>query len=204
MLAVPQTRAAVVAFFTRIGAIDIFLDEDAPTPQPVSPTLPPSPVAESAGPIDASLAHSLVLFELGKVVTLTEAEDLISFPLLVPAEWGLPDEVYSHTNLDLPAATLVWHRPGGSTLSLTEIGIAAFAVKMIDQPVTETAVGDNRAVWLEGPHTLQLLGNWEPSTLAIRSNVLIWADGDVTYRLEGDLELEDARRMAESLKPIDE
>jgi hypothetical protein len=36
----------------------------------------------------------------------------------------------------------------------------------------------------------------------IEGQVLIWADGDVTYRLESDLSLEEALKIAESLAPI--
>jgi hypothetical protein len=37
--------------------------------------------------------------------------------------------------------------------------------------------------------------------VTIDSNVLIWVDGDITYRLEGDLTLEEALAIAESLGP---
>jgi hypothetical protein len=191
LLAVPQTRAAVLSFFTRIGAIDIFIDEAAPTTQPA--TLPPG------DPESGTVGHSLALYQLGRSSTLAEARRIAPFLIAVPAELGEPDEVYVHTNIDLPAVTLVWRSADGSTLSLTEIGMPQFAQKTIYQQVQWVTVGDSEAAWLEGPHSLQLLGNRESNQLLIDSNVLIWTAGDITYRLEGDLEPDEARRIAESL-----
>jgi hypothetical protein len=39
-------------------------------------------------------------------------------------------------------------------------------------------------------------------TRLVDGHVLIWADGDITYRLETNLLLEEAIRIAESLRPI--
>jgi hypothetical protein len=36
----------------------------------------------------------------------------------------------------------------------------------------------------------------------IAGHVLIWAEGDVTYRLETSLSMEEAVRVAESLEPV--
>jgi hypothetical protein len=35
----------------------------------------------------------------------------------------------------------------------------------------------------------------------VNANVLLWTEGDITYRLESSLPLDEARRVAESLKP---
>ncbi len=207
LVAVPQTRAALLSLFARIGAIDIFIDETAPTATPTPPATAhpvglsaPPPTATSAGPV----GHSLALFELGEPVGLTEARRTVDFPLLVPEALGEPDEVYVHRNVDLPAATLVWRDEAGATLSLTEIGVGQFAMKLAaEQNVKSLRVNGRPAVWLAGPHTLQLLGNWQGDDLLITSNVLIWTAGDVTYRLEGDLGEEEMAAIAESLPPAD-
>jgi len=218
LLAAPQTRAAILTLIARIGAITIFSDEAAPTPQPSTPRpsppltaapagqLPPlpstaAPVATiAATPIAPLAAHSLELFQLGEPVTLDEARQVAPFAPAEPAALGAPDEVYIHRNVDLPALTLVWRGPDGAPLSLTQVGIPEFANKLIhDEGVTFTFVGERPAVWLEGPHMLQLLGNWREESLLIDSNVLIWADGEITYRLEGAFDLAEARRIAESI-----
>jgi hypothetical protein len=36
----------------------------------------------------------------------------------------------------------------------------------------------------------------------IDGHVLIWTDGNLTYRLETDLSLEEALKVAESLQPV--
>jgi hypothetical protein len=198
LLAVPQTRAALLSLFARIGAIDIFIDETAPTP-PASPTPQPPTGAPAAILPPVTAAHSLELFELGEPSTLDEARRLADFPLVAPAALGEPDEVYVHRGIDLPAVTLVWREEGGP-LSLTEIGVAEFANKFVhDEEVEVVDVNGLPAVWLEGPHRLQLLGNWQESELLIESNVLIWAADGVTYRLEGGFTMEAMVMIAKSI-----
>ena len=142
LVAVPQTRAALLSFFARIGAIDVFIDGNAPTPtlratdDPVGLIAPP-PTANSAG----TVGHSLALFELGEAVGLAEAQRMADFPLLVPGALGRPDEVYVHRNVDLPAVTLVWRDETGAPLSLTEIGVGQFAMKLVaEEDVTSLLV----------------------------------------------------------------
>ena len=191
MLVVPRTRAAVLSLFARIGAIDIFIDDPAPTPAPTSAPL-------TAGP--GAVKHSLALFELGEPVSLDEARQQVEFEIALPAALAPPDEVYAHRG-DIPSAvTLVWRDEDGAPLSLTEIGAEAFAMKMVaEEGVRWIAVGEHEAVWLEGPHRLQLLGYPEREGLLIESNVLIWAAGGVTYRLEGALGEAEMVAIAESL-----
>ena len=191
-LAVPQTRAALMSLFARIGAIDIFIDETAPpvTPDDLKPTTAP----------DLTVSHSTALIALGQATTMDEARRLSDFPLVVPTALGEPDEVYSHTGP--PATTFVWRGEGDELLSLTEIGIAEFAMKLVgEEGARHIVVGGRPAVWIEGPHTVQLLGYMEAGSLLIASNVLIWADDEVTYRLEGDLSEREMVAIAESLSP---
>lgn len=194
-MAIPRTRAAVLSLFARIGAIDIFIDETAPAPPPT--------LAATAAPATARpdrVEHSLALFELGEAIPLEEARQAADFPLVVPESLGQPDEVYVHRNVDLPAITLVWRDENGPPLSLTEIGAAGFALKMVaEEGVQWVRVGERDAVWLEGPHALQLFGSVASSPLRIESNVLIWADEIVTYRLEGELGEAEMIAIAETM-----
>lgn len=204
LLAAPRTRAALLTFFARVGAIDVFIDESAPAPG--SPTATPVATGEAGaiGPsatalTPAAVAHSLELFELGQPVTLDEARRLADFDLLVPAALGEPDEVYVH-RVDLPAVTLVWRDEAGQPLSLTEIGAAGFAQKFVHEDgVKSLRVGSRAGVWLAGPHRLLLLDSWQQSELQITSNVLIWVVDEVTFRLEGDLSEAEMKAIAESL-----
>lgn len=207
LLAVPATRAALLSFFARVGAIEIFIDESAPTvPAPTLPasTLPASTPAASGQPATTTpvaVPHSLSLIDLGEPATLAEAERQAHFTPELPAALGAPDEAYTHPGIDLPAITLVWRPDDGPPLSLTAIAVAEFGRKVVAATtVEEVAVGDETGLWLIGPHHLQLFGDWQGSNnLLITSNVLIWVHGGITYRLEGDLSRADAVAIAESL-----
>lgn len=207
LLAVPATRAALLSFFARVGAIEIFIDESAPTvPAPTLPasTLPASTPAASGQPATTTpeaVPHSLSLIDLGEPATLAEAERQAHFTPELPAALGAPDEAYTHPGVDLPAITLVWRPDDGPPLSLTAIAVAEFGRKVVAATtVEEVAVGDETGLWLIGPHHLQLFGDWQGSNnLLITSNVLIWVHGGITYRLEGDLSQADAVAIAESL-----
>ncbi len=191
LLAVPATRAALLSFFARVGAIEIFIDETAPTL--TASTLPAS--------TPETVAHSLSLIDLGAPATLAEAVRQAHFTPELPAALGAPDEVYTHPGVDLPAITLVWRPDDGPPLSLTAIAESEFAHKIVaTTAVEEVAVGDETGLWLAGPHQLQLLGDWQgPNRLLITSNVLIWVHGGITYRLEGDLSQAEAVAIAVSL-----
>lgn len=208
LLAAPPTRAAILAFFARVGAIEIFLDETAPTavpptavPSTPAPPLTALPVTASAPTGAGTVSHSLSLLDLGQPTTLAEAGQRAGFTPHLPTALDEPDEVYHH-RVDLPALTYVWRGPDGAPLSLTQIGVAEFARKLIaDGHIEDTTVNGAPAVWLSGPHTLQLLGDRPPGALLITSNVLIWTQDGFTYRLEGDLTLEEAMAIAASVAP---
>lgn len=194
LLAAPPTRAALLSFFARIGAIDIFIDESAP----LAP--PPTDVPATSTTVAGSVEHSLALVTLGEPTTPAEAARRLGFAPRVPAALGEPDEVYLHRDVDLPAVTLVWRAPDGAPLSLTQIAVAEFARKMVNEGgVEETTVNSAGAMWLPGPHTLLLFGDMQPNPIPIASNVLIWVGNGYTYRLEGDLTLEEAVAIAESV-----
>ncbi len=215
LLAVPQTRAAVLRLFARIGAIEIFIDGSAPTLPAPPPTAPP---AESGGivaplatpstptatpqPTAETVGHSLLLFALGAPTTPEDAAQGLAFTPAVPDALGEPDEAYDHRRAGgLPAITLVW-RDYDPPLTLTEIGIEEYARKFVTAGnVRDVRVNDRPAVWIEGPHVIQLLGNLDENSLLITSNVLIWSTGGLTYRLEGGLSEAEMIAIAESLTP---
>jgi hypothetical protein len=69
--------------------------------------------------------------------------------------------------------------------------------------IRETQVNGQYAVWAEGVYPLKVSnGNEIEFTRLMSGHVLIWEGGDVTYRLETDLSMEEAIRIAESLEPI--
>jgi hypothetical protein len=204
LLAVPQVRAAVVEFL-QIGAIRIFLVEPTPTP-----TSTPAPAASNATstplprPSPTPLAS---LLDLAGETTLAEAQAQVDFPIrlpIYPAGLGSPDRVFSQ-NIGGPAVVLVWldpNQPEQVRLSLHQLGPGAFAEKGNPGSIQETTVNGRQALWTEGPYILQFRrGNRVDYDLRrlVTGRVLIWVEGEVTYRLETDLPLEEAVRVAESL-----
>ncbi len=102
---------------------------------------------------------------------------------------------------------LVWmnpQQPQSVELSLHFIPNGSWAItKMGPRVLQETLVNGYKAVWAEGPYPLVVSnGNDIDFTRLIDGNVLIWTNGKVTYRLETDLNMEEAIEVAESLEPI--
>ena len=60
-------------------------------------------------------------------------------------------------------------------------------------------VQQHTAVRKQGPHRLQLQSGDFEGRFFVPGNVLIWFDGQMTYRLESGLTLAEATRIAESL-----
>lgn len=197
LLAVPQVRAALVEYL-QIGAIRIFLVEPTPTPTPPPSTATPQPTPT---PIAS-------LLDLAGETTLTEAEQQAGFPIRLPtypADLGQPDAVFLQ-ELGGPVVVLVWlddAQPDRVRLSLHELGPGTFGEKGDPGRVEETQVNGWRAIWAEGPYILQFRrGNRVDYDFRhlIEGRVLIWTEGEITYRLESDLSLAEAVRVAESLR----
>ncbi len=111
-------------------------------------------------------------------------------------------------NLAGPAVVLVWmepNRPEKVRLSLHQLSEEGFALKSVAQAaVVETTVQDGSALWLDGPYLLKTQPDNVEVLRLIEGHVLLWTESidgqEVTCRLETDLPLEEARRVAESLE----
>lgn len=179
LLAIPPVRAAVLDWL-RIGAIEIFVTEEVPElemPAPVSIT------------------------DLGEPISLAEAQEIFPVPLWLPPEWDESEVVYSHLFFDrMPVMTMQWQNADGVTLTLSQIAAPNLGMKWAGgEQVVETAVHDETAVWIEGPHPLELSGGGFDFQIVVETNVLIWTQGEVTYRLEGQMSQSEAHEFAESL-----
>jgi hypothetical protein len=173
-LAVPAARTAILDWFGLRG-VDIVRVEK----------LPPTPVM---GDLD-----------LGRPMTLADARSRAPW-LLVPAD--APDRVYFNTGLPGGKVSFLWGTPESVRLLLTEFRGEAYIQKLIgpEANVQQVEVGD-AGVWLEEPHVLAFRdrnGLFRESTARLAGKTLIWQQGDVTLRLEGDLSKEDALRIARS------
>jgi hypothetical protein len=187
LLSVPQVRAAVIEFLG-IGAVRIFTDGSS-IPEPQS-TLIPS------------------LLVLPGETTLADAQNRVDFPIrlpTLPADLGAPNYVFVQ-DLEGQVVILVWtdkQNPNKVRLSLHLLGEGAIVYKHPPELLETATVHGQRAVWTEGPYLLQLKrgrGTGYEMYRLIEGHVLIWEEGDVTYRLETDLTLEEALPIAESIR----
>jgi hypothetical protein len=210
LLAVPQVRASVARVF-QIGVIRIFLAEPtleiAETPSSTTATAATDPTLPSSPTPIASL------LDLAGETPLDDARAQVDFAIRLPAyptDLGPPERVFVQ-NLDGTALILVWldpQRPEGVRLSLHMLTAPtmvekSFASKGGLMILEETTVNGQRALWVRGEHYFQLsrAGGAEYALRRlVEGDVLIWTAGDLTYRLESDLTLEEAVQVAESLR----
>lgn len=195
-LASPAVRATAREIL-RIGGIEIL---------PV-PTLSPRP-SPSAFPLSIG----------GRRMTLDEARRAVGFAVRVPGApvLGAPDEVAVDTT-PVPRVTLVYRQRAGIPVS-PQAGVAALVVELqaeIEPAFFGKAVGPGTTVepvsvngvpgyWLEGaPHVFFVRtadGQIRDEALRLAGNTLVWVQDGVTYRLEAQIPLEEALRIAASFR----
>lgn len=192
LMAVPEIRAGILEFL-RVGVVEIFVDTAPPT-DTLLPTVLPS------------------ILDLPGRVTLEEAQGLVSFQIRLPAEIPAPDRVFVP---EFPwrgeaseGVVLAWmnnSRRDQVEIILYEFKNVAEEIvfsKFIDRNLSNAEVNGNRAVWAQGPHMLYMLyddRSYPEIRRIIDKDVLIWTDEEITYRLETNLEQEDAVELAESI-----
>jgi len=137
-------------------------------------------------------------------LTVAEAADLVAFTPLVPAELGEPDAV--EVSADRVIVSMSWSTGEGPVRLDQFDGRLDFRIAKTSPNVQYAAVGDTDALWFEEPHEVVVLdeqGRPRTETARLAGHTLIWPDGDVTLRLEGDLTLERAVEIGGSAAPYD-
>jgi hypothetical protein len=186
LLAVPQARAAIASLL-HIGSVTI---------------VPGKPGADQSTPLPSVL-------DLAGKTTLAGARQQMPFPIRLPtypADLGQPQYVFAQ-DLNGSAVVLVWvdpQHPDRARMALNELSSDAYVYKLAPQAIQETQVHGQRALWTTGPYLLQI-GSLSDQRNALRrlvtaSHTLIWTEGSITYRLESGVTLEEAVRIAESLR----
>jgi hypothetical protein len=219
LLGVPQVRAGLIEFL-QLGAVRIWLVAPTATPVPPSqmhPSEPPQPPATAlpdGAPGTGGLppprlpATRVVLnsvFDLAGETTLAEARASVDFEIPLPTalpELGPPDYVFLQDEMGT-VVVLVWVDPddsGRARMSLHLLGPGALVQKGQPPIHKETVVAGGRALWTEGPYLLSLDNGGFQQVRLVAGHVLVWQQGLITYRLESDLPLEEAVRVAESLR----
>jgi hypothetical protein len=206
LMFIPQVQAALVEFL-QLGAVRIFLAEPTPTSTPTAtlplPTASPSAVPTvTPRPSPTPIASVL---DLAGQTTLAEAQAQVDFPIRLPtepADLGPPDAVFLQ-DFGGPLLVLVWFepdQPGQVRLSLHQLGPNTFAGKGAPAVIQETTVNGERALWMEGPHFFEMSNGQYAMRRLVEGKVLLWTEGEITYRLETKLPLDEARKIAESLQ----
>lgn len=214
LLVVPGVRAQVLEFL-QVGIVRIFLVEPTPTLTPTSTATRPAAQAEPGAstllsptpqpPVSSPLVS---LLDLAGETSLEEAERNADISIELPTyppDLGMPDRVYLQ-QLDGQMLVLVWLDPANAEkvhLSLHLFSGTDNVFLSKNQPVVvlETTVAGNPAVWAEGPYLLKYSNGDIDLARMIEGHVLIWEQAGITYRLETDLPLEEAVRIAESIQP---
>lgn len=185
LLAVPEIRAQVLAFF-RIGVVEVIVTTA-------------TPASFSSG----DLPESVLRFP-GET-TLEDAQQRAGYPIRLPSALGAPDRVYL-IQASSPIVVLAWLNESNLVdYSLHLLPLGTYSLKMYDGPLEETEVNGERALWLPNPHWYMLRVRTTPDQTQLRrvtAHALIWETQNgtgITYRLETNHTLEDAQRIAESL-----
>ena len=217
LLAVPDVRATIGTWL-RLGAVEIVVPTPTPPEQqgqapPMAPTALPGiemlpALTPTPHPQPASTPLASVL-DLAGEMTLEEAAGRVGFPIKLPTypqDLGPPDRVFVQ-ELGGPIAVLVWLEPGTRDqvrMSLHLLGFDTFARKLANEftQLAETPVNGERALWMVGPHMLSFYEHRSegPQNRLVTGHVLIWEDAGTTYRLETELPLDEAVRIAESVR----
>lgn len=206
LMLIPPVRAAVIEFI-QIGVVRIFQGEPTPVTPP-NQEFPSTMFPVTATPAATSQPLIPLLERLAGEVSLEEAQRLVYYPVVLPSYpegLGAPDRVFVQ-DADGDMTILVWidpQQPDEILMSLHIVPPGSWAIEKVNPAeVQETTVNGQRAIWAVGPYPLRFSNGNLDIVRMIDGHVLIWTEGDVTYRLESTLSLEEAIRVAESLEPI--
>jgi hypothetical protein len=209
-LAIPQTRAFVLEAL-RVGVVRIFFGEPTTTP-----TAMPTPTAMGAGTISPTWtprpAYTPIAspLDLPGETTLADAEQQLGSTILLPTypdDLGVPDHIYAQEIGQGVVVTIIWLKGDDSRqvdLLLQVLNRDAVAAKYFpwDASNQERVHIENspQAFWLTDVHRLYFYETEGEISRVVDKDVLLWDMRPLTYRLETDLPLEEAIRVAESLE----
>src|SRR5215510_8335021 len=208
LMLIPPARAAIIEFI-QIGIVKIFpRPTEAPINNAIHTAIPDSLAPATSTP---SLPSATLIPSLSRIAgktTLADAQQRVNYPLLLPTyppDLGTPDYVFVQ-DAEGTMTILVWldpRQPDQVLMSLHFVPEGSWGIEKAEPRVLEEAkVKGQRAIWAVGPYPLRLRNGDMDFTRMIDGNVLIWVDGDITYRLETKQTLEEAVKIAESLEPI--
>ena len=171
LLAIPQTRAAILDLF-RIGGVEVQRVET----QPRAPVRPPA---------------------LGQEVSFATAQRRVDFPLLSPRDSFTAYVDGRMVNLRWKRYVLSQWRGEQLPFATKQVGPGSQTVGVEVRGATGLWItGARHEIIYRDPTTDQVIAK----SRRLAGNVLIWEAGEITYRLEGARTLADARAVARNLK----
>jgi hypothetical protein len=162
-----------------------------------------------------SPATANVTFAGQRAASLDEAARIAGFPVREPTALGAPDEIYVES---APVRVTLVYRSRQGLPATALPGIGALVVEFrgrLDQAVVGKTAGPEVhlesvplnggvALWLSGqPHQFFYFdpnGNFQPETLRLAGNTLLWEASGLTYRLEAQVSKEEAVRIASTFR----
>jgi len=139
-------------------------------------------------------------------MSLAEARQHVSFPILVPAALARPGEVLVSDGGRI--ASLIYRRTPYGLVRMDEFAghlDPVFFQKFIQLgDVTQVRVNGLKGLWIKGPHVLlYVTRDGTPAAASARlttGNTLIWGTPQVALRLEGNLTKTEALAIAGSAR----
>lgn len=207
LMLVPGIRAEVLdSIRGRLGDSAVVVVNNQPT------------AASNSGVIDIKTPQNVqpyhsILDLPGEIATnLGRARDVFGQPLRLPTydNIGSPDVVYM-LKTGNPYVIVGWFYEDDPTLemSLHMVDSSSYITKEFFDVVKEDGIGhaqvnERDAYWITSPHQIVIYasnsGRLDRYSWEVRSNVLVWTVGQLTYRLETVQSLEYAIVVAESLE----
>jgi len=191
-LSIPVARATLLDWL-QVGAVRIWLREPTPTATGIYHRAEPTTTPISS------------LLDIAGETTLSAAQTEVDFPIqwpTWPADLGEPDHVYlQQAEGDMVILVWMWPtQPAQVRMSLHLLGPNAFVWKIKPPEVVDVQVNGTQAFWMRGTYYIKIrAGQSWGSVRLVDGHVLIWTEGEMTYRLESDLSLAEAIQAAESL-----
>ena len=135
-------------------------------------------------------------------MSLEQARAAVSFPVVIPAELGVPDQVTVAP--DLRVVTMQWNAASQGPIRLDQIGgsLSPYYTKKYYGDVTFTMVNGGEALWFSKSHPIVVLdpdGTERTESARESGPTLLWQRPGVTLRLEGFDDQRAAVSAAESV-----
>jgi hypothetical protein len=185
VMAVPQTRAAILEFF-HLRGVAIERVEELPT---------------------VSTQQDFNKLFVGEPVSLAEARRRADFEVVVPEALGDPDGIYYQETPPGGMVSFVYGTLEQPRALVTEFHATVKDVILkkaaADTEIEAVNVDGEPGYWLSGePHDFSYLdenGEFRQELVRLAGNTLLWERGPLTLRLEADVPKAQALRIARSV-----